>query len=54
MTNNAQVKTGLHTALYLIIGRPLDMLSGRYAEEKRKIMLNTFCVKTVPYETMKI
>ena len=37
MTNNAQVKTGLDTALYLIIGRPLDMLSGRYAEEKEKI-----------------
>ena len=37
MTNNAQVKTGLDTALYLIIGRPLDMLSGRYAEEGEKL-----------------
>ena len=42
MTNNAQVKTGLDTTLYLIIGTALVMLSGRYIEVGERIFFDIF------------
>ena len=45
MTNNAKVKTGLDIAPYLIIGRPLVMLSGRYNINGRRILFSIYHVE---------
>ena len=49
MTNNAQVKTGLDIAQYLIIGRPLVMLSGRYNINGRGILFSIHHIERIHY-----